>query len=93
MVGNKCDLEEERVVQKEVAESFSTMNNMGFVEASAKNNDNVQIAFERISEITLKRQKEMQATSKKQMKKATRPRGQKLKKKGGQASADGNCQC
>jgi GTPase SAR1 family protein len=58
-VGNKCDLEEERTVQKEMAESFSLMNNIEFIEASAKNNANVQKAFERISEITMKRQKEL----------------------------------
>lgn len=45
LVGNKVDLEEERVVSKEEGEEMSKRCKSGFIEASAKNNVNVNEAF------------------------------------------------
>jgi GTPase SAR1 family protein len=45
LVGNKVDLEEERVVSKEEGEEMAKRCKSGFIEASAKNNINVNEAF------------------------------------------------
>ena len=45
IVGNKCDLESERKVQKEEVENFSKSNGLEFLEASALNKINVKEAF------------------------------------------------
>ena len=45
LVGNKVDLEEERVVSKDEGEEMSKRCKAGFIEASAKNNINVNEAF------------------------------------------------
>ena len=44
LVGNKCDIET-RQVEQEMAEDYAEKNNMSFVEASAKNNINVNEIF------------------------------------------------
>ena len=44
LVGNKCDIEKPEVEQ-DVAEDFSNKHNMAFIEASAKNNINVNEIF------------------------------------------------
>ena len=36
LVGNKCDLENERVISQEEGASFAQQNNMFFIETSAK---------------------------------------------------------
>ena len=46
LIGNKSDLDEKREVSKEEAESKAQKNKFGFMEASAKDNNNVQKAFE-----------------------------------------------
>ena len=46
LVGNKCDLEDQRQVPKEEALKFSQENNMIFFETSAKYSDNVFQMFE-----------------------------------------------
>ena len=57
VVGNKLDLEdEERAVDREVAEKYCTQEgNMAFIETSAKDNVNVEIAFERLAAQALNR--------------------------------------
>ena len=45
LVGNKVDLEDERVVSKEEGEEMAKRCRSGFIEASAKNNINVNEAF------------------------------------------------
>jgi len=45
VVGNKCDLEEERVVMKEDGKKFADKINAGFIECSAKNNLNIKDIF------------------------------------------------
>ena len=41
LIGNKCDLEEERKVSREEAEKYAKDNNMRFIEVSAKNGTNI----------------------------------------------------
>ena len=45
LVGNKCDLEEERVVSKDEAEQLAAENNMQYFETSALSGHNVKEAF------------------------------------------------
>ena len=45
MVGNKCDLEEKRQVNKEEVEKYCEENNLSFLEASALNTINVKESF------------------------------------------------
>lgn len=45
LVGNKCDLEGERQVNKEVAKNFAKDNNLLFLETSAKNGTNIEKIF------------------------------------------------
>ena len=45
LIGNKCDLENQRVVSKEEAEEKSQLYNMAFMETSALNGTNLERAF------------------------------------------------
>ena len=45
LVGNKCDLEAKRKIDKERATAFSEENGIPFFETSAKYNQNVEEAF------------------------------------------------
>ncbi|CUG06034.1 ras-related GTP-binding protein, putative [Bodo saltans] len=45
LIGNKCDLEEQREVSFEEASKFAEENNLLFLECSALNGDNVEQAF------------------------------------------------
>jgi len=45
MVGNKCDLESKRAVEKKTADDFATKLDIPFLETSAKSNNNVEAAF------------------------------------------------
>jgi len=52
LVGNKCDLEKDRVITNEMGSSFSKKHGLGFIEASAKTNTNVgEIFFELVRRI------------------------------------------
>ena len=46
LVGNKCDREEERKIDKDKAKEFAKLKNLCFLETSAKNNENVEKLFE-----------------------------------------------
>ena len=46
LIGNKSDLDDKREVSKEEGESKAQMNKFAFMETSAKDNNNVQKAFE-----------------------------------------------
>ena len=48
LVGNKCDLEEERLVSKEDAKQYAEEKNIGFIEVSAKTGDGIKDMFEYI---------------------------------------------
>ena len=45
LIGNKCDLENQRKVSKEEAEQYAKEKNLCFFEASAKNDENVKKIF------------------------------------------------
>lgn len=45
LVGNKCDLQHKRVVQKQEAMAFAAENGLNYVEASAKSAEGVDLAF------------------------------------------------
>ena len=54
LIGNKCDLEDERAISKEQAQQFAADNNMQYFETSAKSNINVQEAFEQMIDLVYK---------------------------------------
>lgn len=45
ILGNKCDMEDKRVVSKERGESIAREHNISFLETSAKANINIEKAF------------------------------------------------
>ena len=49
LVGNKTDLESRRTVSTEEGQKFARENNLIFIETSAKNDNNVEEAFENAS--------------------------------------------
>ena len=48
LVGNKCDLKQSREVRTEDAEEFAQKHNMAFLETSALENTNVELAFQKL---------------------------------------------
>ena len=48
LVGNKCDLADERVVLADDARLFAEKNHLSFIETSAKDGTNVEEAFKNI---------------------------------------------
>jgi hypothetical protein len=53
LVGNKCDLENERAVQTDEARTFSEKNELSFIETSAKDGTNVEEAFKVCADLSL----------------------------------------
>ncbi len=49
IVGNKCDLDDERQVDRKMAESFATSEDCLYIEASARDNVNVEMIFQEIA--------------------------------------------
>mmetsp|Transcript_10825 Transcript_10825/g.16207 ORF Transcript_10825/g.16207 Transcript_10825/m.16207 type:complete len:205 (+) Transcript_10825:305-919(+) len=45
LFGNKCDLEEKRVITKEQGQQYASKTNIRFIEGSAKTRTNVELAF------------------------------------------------
>jgi len=50
ILGNKCDMEDKRVISKERGDSISSENGIRFLETSAKTNVNIERAFVELSE-------------------------------------------
>ncbi|KAJ5077760.1 ras-related protein rab-11c [Anaeramoeba ignava] len=50
IIGNKCDLEKEREISKEMGENFAKENGLSFIETSAKDGTNVEYAFRTLIE-------------------------------------------
>lgn len=55
LIGNKCDMEKERVVSEEEGRRLAKTHDMPFYETSAKANMNVSPAFEEIARLVMKR--------------------------------------
>lgn len=55
MIGNKTDMEEKRQVSTKEAQEFAKENKILFMETSAKNGNNIEKAFECITNIILER--------------------------------------
>jgi Ras-related protein Rab-7A len=56
VIGNKCDKEGERKVTEQKAKSLCQKGNMSYFECSAKDNINVDKAFEEVSRLAFKRE-------------------------------------
>ena len=54
LIGNKCDLIDEREVNPEEVEAYCKIKNITFYETSAKNNINLKEVFDKIVELILK---------------------------------------
>ena len=53
LVGNKCDLTEDREISEEEGKAFALRNGMEFMETSAKMNTNVSEAFETLAKLMI----------------------------------------
>ena len=53
LVGNKCDLSDDREIQTEEGQAFAVRNGMEFMETSAKMNTNVSEAFETLGKLMI----------------------------------------
>ena len=53
LLGNKCDLSDDREIQSEEGKAFAVRNGMEFMETSAKINTNVSEAFETLAKIMI----------------------------------------
>ena len=59
LVGNKCDLEDERKVSFQEGKDFADNNGIKFIETSAKTNQNVDEAFEILIDKVIKNNKDI----------------------------------
>ena len=59
LVGNKCDLEDERKVSFQEGKDFADNNGIKFIETSAKTNQNVDEAFEIVVDEVIKNNKDI----------------------------------
>ena len=55
LVGNKCDMENRRVVPKERGEQLASQQSIPFLETSAKTNLNIDETFETLARLILKK--------------------------------------
>ena len=55
IIGNKCDMEDKRVIPKEHGEMIARENGIQFIETSAKDNINIDSAFMKLTEAILEK--------------------------------------
>ena len=55
ILGNKCDMEDKRVVSKERGDAIAREHNLRFLETSAKTNINIDKAFVELAETILEK--------------------------------------
>ena len=60
ILGNKCDMEDKRVISKERGETIARENGVRFLETSAKTNVNIERAFVDLSETILNKTPNME---------------------------------
>ena len=60
LVGNKIDLQKERVIDKEKLENFANKKGMNFYEASAKEGTNVDLIFTELAQLILEDKSDQQ---------------------------------
>ncbi len=53
LIGNKCDLTDDREIREEEGKAFALRNGMEFMETSAKMNTNVSEAFETLGKLMI----------------------------------------
>lgn len=53
LLGNKCDMADQRVISKERGEAISREHSITFMETSAKANINIEAAFMHLTEVIL----------------------------------------
>jgi len=76
LVGNKCDMEGERMVSRDEGKNFARRHQMMFIEASAKTKEGVQTAFEELVEKIMLTPSLWESTSRMQVTKVTDSSGQ-----------------
>lgn len=79
LVGNKSDLDAQRVVQTSEGKSFAQKNNMLFIETSAKTSDKVDAAFEQLVGEIFEREKKSKTGGGNDDDKPSLPSGQTIK--------------
>lgn len=80
LIGNKCDLTQDKVISTERGQELASEYNMKFFEASAKTDTNVQEAFIGIASDILKKnqiESRLSMDSKAMQQKANKPKGKK----------------
>ena len=83
LIGNKCDLEEKRVITQKEGESFANSYGMKFFETSAKNDINVSEAFQMLARQLIEINTENKKAPANQDKKITVSSAKSLKTKKG----------
>lgn len=59
LLGNKCDMVEQRVITKERGEAIAREHGITFMETSAKANINIETAFMHLTEVILNKVKKL----------------------------------
>jgi len=97
LIGNKCDLDEERQVSYEEGEALAKENNMLFLETSAKLAKNVEQAFLETGEMIMNKLERGQIQPKESLGIKTGPKSEKIKLGGETVNPAPNrandCQC
>ena len=90
LVGNKCDMDDERVVSYERGRQLSDQLSLEYFEASAKENINVKAVFEKLVEIICNKMAESLDSNQTQNQ---QPQGQRLEANTTQKPAGQSCNC